>query len=227
MTWYDHNSLLCIAVVPNFCLCEYVDLRTGEHSLLLHRRFLFPPIPPDFRAYERHWSVWLTFDPWRTPCECTFVPPQDGCQDCVRTWARRKRERERECIKLLIYDSKLFYFFYANLRCVVQAARKQSDKGSNCFFEICLCFLSRFTTKFRSAAVKVFWLPRRRPVLEWSQWFFVECGIPSILRRHMIQVESSHKCVHIQSVDCSHGGATAIYNVHTPFFISLCRAGYC
>lgn len=34
----------------------------------------------------------------------------------------------------------------------------------------------------------------------------------------MIQVESSHKCVHIQSVDCSHGGATAIYNVHTPFF---------
>lgn len=140
---------------------------------------------------------------------------------------RGERERERECIKLLIYDSKLFYFFYANLRCVVQAARKQSDKGSNCFFEICLCFLSRFTTKFRSAAVKVFWLPRRRPVLEWSQWFFVECGIPSILRRHMIQVESSHKCVHIQSVDCSHGGATAIYNVHTPFFISLCRAGYC
>lgn len=144
-----------------------------------------------------------------------------------RLCAHLGEEKERECIKLLIYDSKLFYFFYANLRCVVQAARKQSDKGSNCFFEICLCFLSRFTTKFRSAAVKVFWLPRRRPVLEWSQWFFVECGIPSILRRHMIQVESSHKCVHIQSVDCSHGGATAIYNVHTPFFISLCRAGYC
>lgn len=61
---------------------------------------------------------------------------KDGCQDC----ALGRGERERECIKLLIYDSKLFYFFYANLRCVVQAARKQLDKGSTCFRDF-LCFL--------------------------------------------------------------------------------------
>lgn len=146
-----------------------------------------------------------------------------GAETCAHS--NKERKRERECIKLLIYDSKLFYFFYANLQCVVQAARKQSDKGSNCLFsqDIFLCFSSKFTTKFRSAAVKVLWLlPRRRPVLEW--FFSVECEVLSILRRHMIQVESSHKCVHIQSVDCSHGGATAIYSVQTPpppFFFSL------
>lgn len=40
--------------------------------------------------------------------------------------------RRGECIKWLIYDGILFYFFYASLQCVVCMARMRSIKGSSC-----------------------------------------------------------------------------------------------
>lgn len=51
-----------------------------------------------------------------------YVPVQSKCQDGYRG----------ECIKWLIYDDILFYFFYASLQYVVCVDRMQSIKGSKC-----------------------------------------------------------------------------------------------